>query len=258
MSGLPELPAGWVRATTEQVSTSMLGKMLDKKKTSGTPLPYLRNLNVRWDSFDLSDLSTMPFAETELDRYGLLPGDVLVAEGGEPGRAAIWPGDARPIKYQKALHRVRLSEEVLPKWLVFQLWTSAQTGELEAYFTGSTIKHFTGVSLKRYPLSIPPFAEQRRIVAEAERHLSVIQKAEAAVDAGLKRAERLRQSILKQAFSGQLVPQHPDDEPASVLLERIRAERAMAEAASEAQRKPRRRRSKSEPARQLSLSEQTP
>ena len=110
VAGLPESPEGWGWATTEQVSTSMLGKMLDKKRSSGTPLPYLRNLNVRWDSFDLSDLLTMPFVETELDRYGLLPGDVLVAEGGEPGRAAVWPGDIRPIKFQKALHRVRLPD----------------------------------------------------------------------------------------------------------------------------------------------------
>ena len=73
--------------------------------------------------------------------------------------------------------------------------------------------------------SLPPLAEQRRIVAEVERRLSVIQQAEVAVDASLKRAERLRQSILKQAFSGKLVPQDPGDEPASVLLERIRAER---------------------------------
>ena len=75
------------------------------------------------------------------------------------------------------------------------------------------------------PIPLPPLAEQRRIVAEVERRLSVIQQAEAAVEASLARAERLRQSILKQAFSGRLVPQDPGDEPASALLERIRAER---------------------------------
>ena len=257
-SGLPELPEGWAWSTSAQVSMSMLGKMLDKKRVSGSPLPYLRNLNVRWDSFDLRDILTMPFVESEIDRYALLPGDVLIAEGGEPGRAAVWPGDEQPFKYQKALHRLRVFDGVLPKWLVFQLWASAQTGRLESYFTGSTIKHFTGESLGRYSLAVPPFAEQQRIVAEVERRLSVIQQAEDTVGASLKRAERLRQSILKQAFSGQLVPQNPNDEPASLLLERIRAERQTARAVMANGRKSRRPRSRPSPERQLLFSEETP
>ena len=105
------------------------------------------------------------------------------------------------------------------------------------------------------PIPLPPLAEQRRIIAEVERRLSVIQQADATVQANLTRAERLRQSILKQAFSGNLVPQDPNDEPASVLLERIRAEREAAEAAAKSQRKPRRRRSKSTGAARLKVSE---
>ena len=95
----------------------------------------------------------------------------------------------------------------------------------------------------RLPVPLPPLAEQRRIVAEVERRLSVVQQAEAAVEASLQRAERLRQSILKRAFSGQLVPQDPDDEPASALLERIRAQREAEQAAESATKKrPARRR----------------
>ena len=98
-----------------------------------------------------------------------------------------------------------------------------------------------GTKLAAMPIPLPPLAEQHRIVAEVERRLSVIQQAEATVEVGLNRAERLRQSILKEAFSGKLVPQDPNDEPASVLLERIRAERAEAQAAAKSKRRSRRR-----------------
>ena len=93
--------------------------------------------------------------------------------------------------------------------------------------------------LQAFAVPVPPLAEQHRIVAEVERRLSVIDELEAIVAANLKRAERLRQSILKRAFEGKLVPQDPKDEPASVLLERIRAKRQVEQkAAAKALSKP--------------------
>ena len=86
-----ELPSGWSVVPLGEVGDVQLGKMLDRaKRIEGESLPYLRNQNVRWRAFDLSHLSTMPFKEKELERYSVRPGDVLVCEGGEPGRAAIW------------------------------------------------------------------------------------------------------------------------------------------------------------------------
>src|SRR6266581_955289 len=104
-------PAQWPTVHLGQIADVKLGKMLDKAKhRSGRPLPYLRNINVRWGSVNTSDLLEMNFEDDELDRFGLRKGDVLVCEGGEPGRAAVWNGSIPNIKYQKAIHRIRFRQ----------------------------------------------------------------------------------------------------------------------------------------------------
>jgi type I restriction enzyme S subunit len=165
-----------------------------------------------------------------LERFSLLDGDVLVCEGGEPGRAAVWNNQIEGMKIQKALHRVRCSKGLQPWYLVYFLEYMAKTFRLERYFTGTTIKHFTGESFSKLLIPLPPLVEQEQIVIEVAEKLSQIEALDSEIDHSLRRASRLRQSILKQAFEGRLVPQDPKDEPASVLLERLRASRAHDEA----------------------------
>lgn len=225
-SELPKLPEGWEWTRVGTVAETCLGKMLDKVKNKGEYQPYLRNINVRWGGFDLSDLSQMKFEQDEEQRYGLLHGDLVVCEGGEPGRAAVWTGTPG-MKIQKALHRVRfVANTVTAEFLQSYLEHAAKNGILEKYFTGTTIKHFTGVRLAEFVLPLPPCQEQLQIVSEVERRLSAADEVGTYCDMSLRQAERLRQSILKRAFEGKLVPQDPSDEPATVLLERIKRERA--------------------------------
>lgn len=210
-SDLPKLPEGWVWATVEHLASIQLGKMLDRHKHQlGKELPYLRNINVRWDSVDTSDLLKMFFKDGELDRYGLRAGDVLVCEGGEPGRAAIWKGQISGMMYQKAIHRVRFVTGYEQKLLVFYLEYLAKTGRLERWCTGSTIKHFTRESFAQLPIPVIPVTEQLRILAEVDRRLSLLHETEAQVDANLQRAERLRQSVLASAFTGKLAKRAAD------------------------------------------------
>ena len=198
---LPELPEGWAWATVQQLADVQLGKMLDRQKhRSGKALPYLRNINVRWDSVDSSDLLTMFFKESEFDRFGLHAGDVLVCEGGEPGRAAVWDGRDPGMMYQKAIHRVRFIGGYQQRMLVFYLEFLAKTGRLERWFTGSTIKHFTRESFAQIPIPVAPAAEQMRIVAEVDRRLSLVREVEVQIDINLQRSERLRRSMLARAF----------------------------------------------------------
>src|SRR5437016_8518 len=121
----------WRKVPLGEIADVRLGKMLDKSKhRSGRPLPYLRNINVRWGSVNTSDLLEMNFEDDELDRFGLRKGDVLVCEGGEPGRAAVWNNSIPNVKYQKAIHRIRFKQPYDPRLLVYFLEILAKTGRL--------------------------------------------------------------------------------------------------------------------------------
>jgi len=206
---------------------SVLGKMLDKKKNKGNLKPYLRNINVRWGRFDLSDILNMRFEVHELKRYTVSKGDLVICEGGEPGRCAIWEQEKQEFLIQKALHRVRLFKYLInPKFIYYFIMFSANQGILSNYFTGTTIKHLTGASLSKLPIPLSSFEEQNKIVQLLDELLSVVDNSENEIENNLICTESLRQSILKKAFSGKLIPQDPNDEPASELLKRIAQEKA--------------------------------
>lgn len=140
--------------------------MLDKNKNRGAFKPYLRNINVRWFGFDMDDILEMRFEDSEFDRYTAKKGDVLVCEGGYPGRSAVWRGD-EPVYFQKAIHRVRFHEPERACWLVYYLWFLDTNGTLKNWFTGAGIQHLTGQALKQLRIPLPPLREQKRIVAAA-------------------------------------------------------------------------------------------
>ena len=179
-----ELPKSWACVNVGSVSHARLGKMLDKAKNKGTPRKYLRNINVRWFDFDLSDLLEMRFEDSELPEFALRCGDVMICEGGEPGRAAVWDARETDIYFQKAIHRVRFLEFVDSEFFVKALRASADDGRLAEYFTGTGIKHFTGKGLAAYLFPLPPLAEQHRIVAKVDELMAVCDRLEASLVVG--------------------------------------------------------------------------
>lgn len=186
-----------------KIISSRLGKMLDKQKNVGVPCKYLRNINVRWFSFDLSDLQDMKIEESEFEKYTICKNDLVICEGGEPGRCAVWEKD-ETIFYQKALHRVRFTVKAEPRLYMYYLWYIAQNGLLNKFYTGTGIKHLTGQSLEKIPVPITDIEEQKRLLELIEMRLSVCDSIEKTVDTALAQADAMRQSILKQAFEGKL------------------------------------------------------
>lgn len=155
----------WETHKLEAVADFCLGKMLDQKKNRGEPLPYLANLNVRWGEFDLQDLREMRFESHELDRYGLKEGDIVMCEGGEPGRCAIWKGQRSSMMIQKALHRIRPHECLTPEFLYYYFLYKGRTGYLDQFFTGATIKHLPKQKLALVEVPVPPLGTQEAITS---------------------------------------------------------------------------------------------
>ena len=172
-----------------------LGKMLDKRAQTGEhPTPYLKNINVRWFSFDLAGMGLMDVKPEELDRVTALPGDLVVCEGGEPGRCAVWGGD--PVAIQKALHRVRPAAGIDARYLSYALawWTRREA--FGSFITGTTIKHLPKEKLEKLPMPVAPAAEQCRIVDELEGRLTHVDAAVRGLRSALKVIEQARRAIL--------------------------------------------------------------
>ena len=153
----------WEKVKLGNVTDSCLGKKLDQNKNKGDYQPYLANVNVRWGEFDLKDLPLMKFEESEQERYELKYGDLVICEGGEPGRCAIWKEQIPNMKIQKALHRVRVHDCLDYRYLFYWFLLAGKTGELDQYFTGATIKHMPGQKLKEVVIDKPPLEIQHRI-----------------------------------------------------------------------------------------------
>ena len=218
-----DLADGWVWTRFSSIADISLGKMLDAAKNKGDAQKYLRNVNVRWGAFDLSDVLEMRFEEDEFDRFSIVRGDLVVCEGGEPGRCAIWDSD-EAIFYQKALHRVR-PISVLSEFIYYVLRAFIGAGIYDRYYTGTTIKHLTGQSIKMLPIPLPPLNEQRRLTEQLDKMQLYIDAIESDKSDVITLIAQTKSQILDLAIRGQLVPQDSADEPASVLLERIREEK---------------------------------
>lgn len=162
---LDAVPAGWAIAPLYARYEVQLGKMLDTARFTGTsPRPYLRNTDVQWDSINVADLPLMDFDIRDRLKFSLRPGDLLVCEGGEIGRTAIWTGQLEECYFQKAIHRLRprCSTEC-PRYLYYALRAAAEYGLFAADANPNTIPHLTAEKLRRHRFPFPLAAEQRAI-----------------------------------------------------------------------------------------------
>jgi len=193
---------GWRLLQVSEYGESRLGKMLDGKKYVGDNLkPYLRNSNVLWFRFKLDDLLEMDFDEKDTVEFSLMKGDVLMCEGGEIGRCAIWNNELEECYFQKAIHRIRLAIDIaMPEYFVYMFWLYTLNGGLNKYMGAATISHLTGEKLKKMKLPIPPIKLQTQFA-------QIVEKTEALktqYQQSLQELENLYNTLSQKAFHGDL------------------------------------------------------
>lgn len=230
---LPRLPAHWRWKRLHEIADVVGGVTKDAKRQSDTDLPevpYLRVANVQRGRLDLSTVSTIRVPARKVEELALQPGDVLLNEGGDRDKLArgwIWEGQLPLCIHQNHVFRARIRDGVLdPRILA---WHANGFGQRWAAANGKQSVNLASISLskiRQMPVPVPPESEQAAVVETIEASTAAVSRLEGSIMAGRIQGNRLRRSLLVDAFTGRLVPQDPTDEPASVLLDHIRAERA--------------------------------
>ena len=168
-----EIPNTWEWCYFSDIANSDLGKTMDKGKNSGAFVPYLCSINVYWDKIDLSTIKQAQFSEIEREKYLLRKNDLLICEGGDIGRTAIWENEST-MYYQNALHRVRFFGNILARYFLNVIALYKALGILEKKSKGMTIKHFTKSALNSMVIPLPPIMEQERIVHKIEQLMQLL------------------------------------------------------------------------------------
>lgn len=218
-----EIPENWAWCRLGEIGVSELGKTLNSNKDTGELTPYLCSINIHWTCINLEEVKKTRFTKEEQRKYILLKNDLLVCEGGDIGRCFIWDLPI-PMYYQNALHRIRFYNEINPFFFKFAIEYYKNIHILDKYSKGVTIKHLTKTALHSICFPLPPLAEQRRIVEKIEELLALVDDLETNKTDLQSYIKQAKSKVLEMAVRGELVPQNPEDEPASVLLERIKKE----------------------------------
>jgi type I restriction enzyme S subunit len=193
------IPEEWDVSTVGREFDIKLGKMLDAERNVGVPKPYLGNKAVQWDRIDLSDLPTVPMSRSDIERFRLRKGDLLVCEGGEVGRAALWNAAIDECYYQKALHRLRPTRGFDSRLMVALLHQWSDRGLLANYVTQTSIAHLPREKFLEVPIPVPPAPEQRAIAAV----LGDVDGLLDALDRLIVKNRDLKQAAMQQLLTGQ-------------------------------------------------------
>lgn len=198
-----KLPKGWAQKTVDELFDVQLGKMLNEiAKTGASQFPYLTNTNVQWARFSLDALNQMHFSPKEREKFSLKTGDLVVCEGGEVGRCAIWKNEISPCYFQKALHRLRpkAPARIISEYMLAYMRFIAGTKLLGDLTSQSSIAHLTREKFLELAVNLPPLPEQQKIADILGTWDEALEK----LDALIAAKERRKQALMQQLLTGRL------------------------------------------------------
>ena len=203
---LGRIPEHWTTPPLYSRYSVELGKMLDAKTNTGKcSMPYLRNTDVQWDAINIAGLKEMDIMSDEYERFTLKNGDLLVCEGGDVGRAAMWRGPLATCGYQKALHRMRaLRSDEFVRYMYYVFFTVAYLGVFLSNSNPNTIAHLTGEKLRVYRFPKPPLSEQVSIAENLDANIQRIDRMIGAVDQLLMSLSEKRTAMISAAVTGKI------------------------------------------------------
>ena len=205
LAWLGTVPTDWPVLTVNSEFQVELGKMLDEKRQTGTAtIPYLRNTNVQWDRVDITDLKSMDVPLEERARFTVWPGDLLICEGGQPGRSAIYSGDIGPLGFQKALHRARSRGRSRPEWLLECLRVAVHLDVFAVENGQTTIGHLTNEQIRSTRFPFPSVADQDAALVKLNERWSVTNSLKKASLDSIARLQEYKQSLITAAVTGEL------------------------------------------------------
>lgn len=221
-----DIPESWMWCYVGEVFQHNTGKALNGTSGQGVMLPYITTSNLYWNRFELEKLKEMPFTDDEIEKCTVKKNDLLVCEGGDFGRAAIWPYD-KPMRIQNHIHRLRAFTEVSIKYFYYVFFLYKNAGMIAG--KGIGIQGLSSSALHNLVMPLPPLAEQMRIVAKIEELLPYIGRYEQAwsklEDLNKCFPTDMQKSILQMAIQGKLVEQRLEEGTGEELYLQIQDEK---------------------------------
>jgi len=201
-----EIPEGWRVKKIKYVAEIVLGKMLQNDDSGKDELkPYMRAQNIQWETVDINDVKEMWFSDYEIKKYRLQKGDLLISEGGEVGRTALWNGEPEECYIQNSVHKVTVDKKLANnKYLLYLLETYGKWGYFESIVNRVSIGHLTREKLKENEIICPPKNEQSQIVTYLDKKTSIIDESIKNIQSQIEILKEYRQTLISNVVTGKV------------------------------------------------------